>query len=303
MQTEDNFHRRLALIGVSILCHAVLIVVLVFVPNLSSHKKYSPPVINVDLVSLAASSPIAESLKNVDSRAEKKTVAKAETSPAVTPQRPAAVPLKTKADAARKPAKIKKIEAPADKVQQMTKSNKVKQSLKKKTYQASSVRKNATPPIEKKQEASTVAKAAEASSPSGVSEDVFQRLKEKVAKEAAGRTVAGAESIGAGGIGTGVRSITERTYLVQVADEIQQNWAFSRQLAGSDANLMTALIFKVMPNGEIRDIIFEKRSGNSYLDDSAYRAIIKANPVRPHPPGIKDPFVIVGLRFTPSGIE
>jgi colicin import membrane protein len=58
-----------------------------------------------------------------------------------------------------------------------------------------------------------------------------------------------------------------------------------------------------MPNGEIKDIFFTDRSGNSYLDESAYKAIVKSNPVDPHPEGISKPYVNVGLRFTPEGVR
>ncbi len=73
-------------------------------------------------------------------------------------------------------------------------------------------------------------------------------------------------------------------------------------MAGGRNRLVAELAFMVMPNGEIKDIWFDKRSGNSYLDESANRAIMKTNPVDPHPPGVLEPFIIVGLRFTPEGV-
>ena len=33
------------------------------------------------------------------------------------------------------------------------------------------------------------------------------------------------------------------------------------------------------------------------------KAILKSNPVRPHPPGIRKPYMTMGLRFTPSGVQ
>jgi colicin import membrane protein len=39
------------------------------------------------------------------------------------------------------------------------------------------------------------------------------------------------------------------------------------------------------------------------LDESAKKAVLKSNPVRPHPPGVTKPYVIVGLRFTPKGVK
>jgi colicin import membrane protein len=58
-----------------------------------------------------------------------------------------------------------------------------------------------------------------------------------------------------------------------------------------------------MPNGEIKDLFFTDRSGNKHFDESAYRAVMKSNPVAPHPRGISEPFVQMGLRFTPEGIR
>jgi len=59
----------------------------------------------------------------------------------------------------------------------------------------------------------------------------------------------------------------------------------------------------VLPNGEITDIRFTERSNNAYLDESAYRAILKSNPAPPHPPSVREPFVVVAIRFTPEGIR
>jgi colicin import membrane protein len=91
-------------------------------------------------------------------------------------------------------------------------------------------------------------------------------------------------------------------YRIEVAYQIQKNWAFSEQLAGGRTELVAELAFTIMPSGEIKDIWFDKRSGNMYLDESAQKAILKSNPVSPHPPGIVKPFIIVGLRFTPKGV-
>jgi TonB family protein len=74
-------------------------------------------------------------------------------------------------------------------------------------------------------------------------------------------------------------------------------------MAGGDKNLKVGLVFKVLPNGEITDIRYTERSSNSYLDDSAYKAIVKSSPVAPHPPTIKEPYVVMAIRFTPEGIR
>ena len=92
-------------------------------------------------------------------------------------------------------------------------------------------------------------------------------------------------------------------YRLEIAFQIQKNWAFNEQLVGGDQSLVAAIVFKVMPDGEIRDIFFTDRSGNTYLDESAYKAIVKSNPVDSHPNGLVQPYVEIGIRFTPQGIR
>ena len=114
----------------------------------------------------------------------------------------------------------------------------------------------------------------------------------------------GGTGSGGGGGGGGSGAITPADiYRASIASQVERNWAFSPQLAGGDKNLKVGLVFKVLPNGEITDIRFTERSNNSYLDESAYKAIVKSSPVAPHPPAIKEGFVVVAIRFTPEGIR
>jgi colicin import membrane protein len=84
---------------------------------------------------------------------------------------------------------------------------------------------------------------------------------------------------------------------------VERQWAFSEQLAGDGRALQASLVFRVLPSGEVTDIRFTERSDNSYLDESAYKAIVKASPVSPHPAGVRALYVTVALRFTPQGIR
>ena len=83
-----------------------------------------------------------------------------------------------------------------------------------------------------------------------------------------------------GGDTEGIRKELELIdiYRMEIAWRVQKNWAFPESLAGSKKDLVVELAFTVLPNGEIRDVWFDKRSGNQYLDDSAKRAVLKANP-------------------------
>jgi colicin import membrane protein len=121
---------------------------------------------------------------------------------------------------------------------------------------------------------------------------------------AAGPGGGGGGPSGGGGGGGGPGQIEPiDIYRATVASNVERNWAFSPQLAGSEKNLWVGLVFKVLPSGEITDIRYSQRSNNAYLDDSAYKAIVKSSPVSPHPAMIKAPYVTVAIRFTPEGIR
>ena len=158
-----------------------------------------------------------------------------------------------------------------------------------------------------------VKKKVEKSETDSVSQ-ALDRLKKKVEQTESSRVQAastGLAATGAGGggvpgaTGSGGQRRLELIdlYKIEVAFQVERNWAFSQQLAGEGQTLQVSLVFKVMSGGEITDIRFTERSGNSYLDESAYRAIVKANPVSPHPTGIRTPYVTMGVRFTPEGIR
>jgi colicin import membrane protein len=125
------------------------------------------------------------------------------------------------------------------------------------------------------------------------------------AKAAAVGAGAGSEQGGsaAGWPSDGVGGDLIDVYKAEIASRIQKNWAFSEQLTGGMKDLSAVIVMKIMPDGEIGDIWFEKHSGNSLLDDSAFRAVQKSNPLPPLPKGYFRSFYVVGLIFTPEGIQ
>ncbi|MBL0699362.1 MAG: TonB C-terminal domain-containing protein [Desulfosarcina sp.] len=178
------------------------------------------------------------------------------------------------------------------------KKKKVKRSLKKRTYKSALVRKTAIKQIEPKVKQEKSDPLAEA----------FERLRREIKKAETGKQENkkpgnNIRSENFKGIAGKKRLELINIYRVEVAYQVQKNWAFSEQLAGGRNDLMSEIAFKIMPDGQIHDIWFDKRSGNIYLDESARKAIMKTNPVRPHPKGIKKSYIIVGLRFTPEGIK
>ncbi len=106
---------------------------------------------------------------------------------------------------------------------------------------------------------------------------------------------------GKGG-GTGTQGGTPLDlYKMVLSSAIQQNWVFNETLAGLDQNMEVRILIKILKNGEIRDIMYETRSGNPYLDQSAKRAIQRANPLPSLPRGMASYDVVV--IFTPKGLR
>ncbi len=90
-------------------------------------------------------------------------------------------------------------------------------------------------------------------------------------------------------------------YQAEVRQALRRNWVFSEALAGDTRGLESRVVLKIMPNGEITDVWFEKRSGNEYLDESAYKTVMKSDPLPPLPDGLPHYQLLVG--FTPGGLQ
>jgi colicin import membrane protein len=92
-------------------------------------------------------------------------------------------------------------------------------------------------------------------------------------------------------------------YNAEIWHRIHKNWAFSEEMAGQRTDLAAIIIVKIMRDGEIRDIWFEKKSGDTYFDESVFRAIKKSDPLPPLPEGFLRPYYEVGLRFNLSALK
>ena len=105
------------------------------------------------------------------------------------------------------------------------------------------------------------------------------------------------------GLSAGQFQSRVQVYQAEIAYQVQKNWVFSELMSSGRTDLEAILGFKIRPNGEISDIWFDQRSGNTYLDESAYRAIVKSNPLPPLPAGLFNGDYTVGIRFGPKGIK
>jgi len=282
--------------GISLAIHLIFFGSVVFWPASAPKPRFLPGSINVNLVSLpgppsAAPAPAAVSKPPAELVAEPKKEVK--TAPI---EEVVAIP---------PPKRLPEIKIPKETVSLAPAPEKIKpkKSLKKKTQDRQKMIDQAVTQVEKKVEKSETDSVSQA----------LDRIKKKVEQTESNGVQAGSTRQATAGAGGGVPGATGSgdrrnvelidIYKIEVAYQVERNWAFSQQLAGEGQKLQVSLVFKVTPGGEITDIRFTERSGNSYLDESAYRAIVKANPVPPHPAGILTPYVTMGVRFTPEGIR
>ncbi|MGB5992751.1 MAG: TonB C-terminal domain-containing protein [Desulfobacterales bacterium] len=271
---QRNFFSNFA---VSLLCHLLFFVILIFAPGYATDRNPSLSVINVSLVTLPSqnNTPLPAEFKTqtVVEKKDQKTTISSKTIPKTEHKSPESISLKPK-------------------------EKKVKQSLKKKTFKTDKVVKSAISRIEKE---------VEESRPDQVNKAIA-RLKDQVEKTGPPNLSKPQDTKGTGppgGTATGSKKDLKLMdiYQVEIAFRIQKNWSFNKQLAGGRTDLEAWAAIKVMPNGEIKDTWFDKRSGNSYFDDQAKKAILKSNPLPPLPKGYFRPYFEAGFHFTPSGIN
>lgn len=85
-------------------------------------------------------------------------------------------------------------------------------------------------------------------------------------------------------------------YIAAVWARIRQNWSMPQALL-PETNITAIINVRISRNGALEYADFEKRSGNQYFDESALRALRKANPFPPLPYWVRDSSIEIGIRF------
>lgn len=266
---------------ISLAGHLILFGLIVIKFDFQSQPAFQPSsVISVRMVELSPS-PSASVPRTSSAVQKAPVVEKAKPAETKAPQ--------TKAESAAKPE-----------ISIAPRKAKTKTALKYKTFKSKEILKRAIEKLEHKVE----------TAPPRPLEDTIKRLKEEVAKTEQKTAGAAGETQGTGPAREGVFAPGSKQeielidlYRLEIAYQVQKNWAFAEQLAGGGKKLVTSIVFKVMPDGKIADIFFTDRSGNPYLDESAYKAIVKSSPVKPHPDALARPYIEMGLRFGPEGVN
>jgi len=128
----------------------------------------------------------------------------------------------------------------------------------------------------------------------------IEGIRKRVTIGSSGAEEAGEKSTG--GASSGVMSIKFKLYYNLIWQRIRSVWVLPEEALKGKKNLETIIAIRIAKDGQIEDIQFEKKSGNAQLDESALRAIKKANPLPPLPPGMDGEKFDVGVRFTPSDL-
>jgi colicin import membrane protein len=91
-------------------------------------------------------------------------------------------------------------------------------------------------------------------------------------------------------------------YYESVWNKIQSAWILPRH-AEARRNLEAIVMITIARDGKIVKTQFEKRSGDPTLDNSALRAIQKADPLPPLPAGLGGNTLELGIRFVPGDMR
>jgi colicin import membrane protein len=87
-----------------------------------------------------------------------------------------------------------------------------------------------------------------------------------------------------------------------IQSRVKGNWILPPSLRPKD-NVVTIIEVKILSNGAVERLNFEKRSGNRYVDDSAMKAVQKSIPFPPFPEGMMENYIEIGLRFPSSDLR
>lgn len=105
----------------------------------------------------------------------------------------------------------------------------------------------------------------------------------------------GSDNIYASGPTGGVPDMEFAAYYNDIWKRIRSMWSVPEDLL--DQDLETILGIRVARDGTIVDVWMEESSGNTYYDETALRAIRKANPLSPLPEKYTGASMDVGIRF------
>ena len=91
-------------------------------------------------------------------------------------------------------------------------------------------------------------------------------------------------------------------YYTVIWSRIKSQWNLPGGINPKD-NIEAIVQVRIMKNGAISGISFEKKSGLAYFDNSVLRALKKADPLPPLPPWYRENGLDIGIRFLSSDLR
>ena len=292
----------------SVLCHVLFFISLFFLHDFEFFVPKSK-VVTVDLVTFAPESANAQTLGKMPMPDEPasdngdevnpNTVSQSPPQPAE-PKEPEIPILKPEVSLKSKPDNLKDLIATREKEEPKKEPPKEKPVEKKKKTQEKTTKKLEQDLAKaRKKQAEKLEKQKQAQF-----KKALERMKASVASKengvqgtnSGGNGVAGASDGGRGG-----EASLLTLYQMVIKSAIEQNWIFNDAMAGLNQDLEVRIFIKILKSGDIRDISFETRSGNHYLDESAKKAVQRANPLPKLPKGMSSYELVLG--FSPRGLK
>ncbi|MBN2396838.1 MAG: TonB C-terminal domain-containing protein [Deltaproteobacteria bacterium] len=94
-------------------------------------------------------------------------------------------------------------------------------------------------------------------------------------------------------------NIQMRVYYSVVWSMIKEKWALPEGIL-NNSDLEAVIEVKILKNGSVASLTFEKQSGNRYFDESALKAIKKVEKFPPLPEWLNKKYIDLGIRFRSS---
>ena len=265
----------------SLFLHLAAISALFFVPNLASQRTYYSPVYSVRLVSVQPSLPAGRAVEAKKEALPPASPSTAEKARPKEKEKAVSLATKPKEDEAKVNEAIERLRQRREGKEVNTVIDQLRQRQEEKDIDSAIDR------IRGEREAKQI-------------DSAIERIRKKVTIGSAGAVETG--ETGTGGASSGFMSIKHKMYYNLIWQRIRSAWVLSEGALGGKKDLETIIAIRIGKDGQIEDIQFEKKSGNAQLDESALRAIKKANPLPPLPPGFEGDKFDVGVRFTPSDL-
>jgi colicin import membrane protein len=265
----------------SLFLHLAAISAVFFVPNLASQRTYYSPVYSVRLVNVQPSLPAGRAVEAKKEALPPASPSTAEKARPKEKEKPVSLATKPKEDEAKINEAIERLRQRREGKKVDTAIDQLRQRQEEKNVDSAIDR------IRGEREAKQI-------------DSAIERIRKRVTIGSAGAVETG--EAGTGGASSGFMSIKHKMYYNLIWQRIRSAWVLPEGALGGKKDLETIIAIRIAKDGRIEEIQFEKKSGNAQLDESALRAIKKANPLPPLPSGFEGDTFDVGVRFTPSDL-